>query len=92
LYIVVTSLIVLFLFLDLRVHALVLSFIIALILYMRFACYSITWFPSIIFVGFLLAKVCPFTCNIKRTQFVAKGSFYYIYLKFLQGKARSFAQ
>jgi hypothetical protein len=39
---------VLFLFLDLRVHALVLSFIVALVLHMRFARCSIAWFPGIV--------------------------------------------
>ena len=67
-YIVVASLIVLFLFLNLRVHALVLSFIVALVLYMRFAYYSIAWFPSIILVRFLLAKVYPLICFWCATQ------------------------
>jgi hypothetical protein len=41
------------------VHALVLSFIVALVLHMRSACCSIAWFPGIVPVGFLLAEVRP---------------------------------
>ena len=45
-------------------HAIILSFIVALVLYMRFTCYSIAWFPSIIPIGpFLLAKVRPPTLS-----------------------------
>ena len=40
-------------------HALVLSFIVALVLHMRSACCSIAWFPGIVPVGFLLAEVRP---------------------------------
>jgi len=40
-------------------HALVLSFIVALVLHMRSTYCSIAWFPSIVPVGFLLAEVRP---------------------------------
>ena len=75
-YIIIASLIVPFLFLDLRVHALVLSFIVALVLYMRFARCSIAWFPSIVLIRFLLAKVCPLYMflvrNARKTRFAEK--------------------
>jgi len=45
------------------VHALVLSFIVALVLHMRSACCSIAWFPGIVPVGFLLAEVRPPTIS-----------------------------
>ena len=75
-YIVITSLIIPFLFLNLYVHALILSFIIALVLHMRFAYCSIAWFPGIVLVGFLLAKVCPLymflVSNAMKTRFAEK--------------------
>jgi hypothetical protein len=76
LYTIIASFIVPFLFLDLRVHALVLSFIVGLVLYMRFARCSIAWFPGIVLVGFLLAKVCPLymflVSNAMKTRFAEK--------------------
>ena len=65
-YIVITSLIIPFLFLDLCVYALVLSFIVALVLHMRSAYCFIAWFPGIVLVGFLLAEVRPLTILFKR--------------------------
>jgi hypothetical protein len=46
------------------VNALVLSFVVALVLHMRSACCSIAWFPGIVPIGFLLAKVRPLTIFI----------------------------
>jgi hypothetical protein len=55
---------VLLLFLDLRVHALVLSFYYCLIFTYAFVGCSIAWFPGIVPVGFLLAEVRPPTLSL----------------------------
>jgi hypothetical protein len=43
---------------------------------MRFARCSIAWFPGIVLVGFLLAKVCPLymflVSNAMKTRFAEK--------------------
>ena len=70
-YIIIASLIILFLFLGLRVHTLVLPSTVALVLYMRFGYCFIAWFPSIVLVGFLLAKVRPPTISSSKIALFA---------------------